>query len=444
MNDNLNNNDSDDLLPDRGKQRAIFGNKIKYSNFIIFAGIIFAAYFVFNNYHLGYKSNGIELHQNGYIDIKEEALVNNDGEANLEKKTEENKVTEYEVKSGDTIWGIAGKYELTTKELLEINKLTEESVIKPGQKIVLPTGNEDSEKSSPVKQNYQVQAVFSENSPESGKNNLEDADSSEQKPFDYEVESGDTISIIAQRYNLKINTILWANGLSARSVIKPGQKLVLLPVDGVLHKVQKGDIIGKIAVLHKADAQKIMDYNEISDPTKIYPGDMIIVPDGQPIPPAPKPSPAPKSSAVKPAAEDVGKAATDISRVNPSAEKSNINLTAKLLWPTSVKRITQGYKTKHRGIDIANGGTPPIYASHSGTVEFAGKSGAWGNTILLRRDDGLLTRYSHASTIYVIVGQNVNAGDTVGIVGNTGRSTGNHLDFRVYVNGIATNPMKFF
>lgn len=265
--------------------------------------------------------------------------------------------------------------------------------------------------------------------------NLADGDLGDKKPFEYEVQGGDALSNIAERYNLKLNTILWANNLTAKSIIRPGQKIILLPVDGVLYTVKKGDNVSKIAVLHESDSQKIIDYNGITDPTKIHAGDAIIIPDGHPLPQEVKPK------TVKPN-NDVadGDNLPDQSQQAPTT-------TGKLIWPTTIKNLTQKYSAKHRGLDIANGGQPPIYASHSGQVEFAGKSGDWGNTILIRGDDGLVTRYSHNAENYVKAGDRVEAGDPIGKIGNTGRvrgATGLHLDFRIYKNGVAVNPMKYF
>lgn len=398
-------------------------NHFSFFSKLIVSGLVL--YTLFGDFHIGYGSGGTIFHK-----------INNDGSPEQFAKTSDSYVSnlenrdwnksmpmDYEVESGDTISAIAEKYNIKINAILQANNLTAKSVIKPGQKIALPSQKID----------FQVQAVLSSNDSAGRQaNNLEDDNRSEKKPFDYEVESGDTLSNIAERYNLKINTILWANNLTAKTIINPGQKIILLPVDGVLHKIKKGETIGEVALLHKADAQKTIDYNEITDPAKIYPGDMIIVPDGQPLPP-------PKTW-ISPIPKPFDNAGDN----QPTVENPALNLTDKLLWPTPAKRITQGYWSKHRGIDIANGGTPPIFASHDGTVEFAGKSGDWGNTILLRRDDGLVTRYSHASEIYVAIGQTVNTGDTIAQIGTTGRSTGNHLDFRVYVNGVAANPLKLF
>ncbi len=261
---------------------------------------------------------------------------------------------------------------------------------------------------------------------------LQDQETGERKPFEYEVQGGDTLSNIAERYNLKLDTILWANSLSAKSIIRPGQKILLLPVDGVLYTVKKGDTVSKIAALHESDSQKIMDYNSIGDPTKIHAGDAIIIPDGKPLPQAPAPS--------KPSTGIAGNGS-----LPPSSAESPAS--GKLLWPTTTKNLTQKYSASHRGLDIANGGQPPIYASLSGTVEFAGTDGDWGNTILIRGGNGLVTRYSHNAENYVKTGDSVQAGDTIAKVGNTGNvrgKTGLHVDFRVYKKGVAVNPMTYY
>ena len=265
--------------------------------------------------------------------------------------------------------------------------------------------------------------------------NLTDQDQADKKPFEYEVQSGDTLSSIAKQYDLKLSTILWANNLNAKSILRPGQTLTLLPVDGVLYTIKNGDTIGKVAALYNSDSQKVMDYNDISDATKIHAGDAIVIPDGQPLAQAtPKLNNPAKSGGIAENNQDNNPPVVS----SPAASGS-------LVWPTTTRHITQGYSAKHRGIDISNSEKPPIFATETGTVEFAGKSGDWGNTILVRGDDGLETRYSHASEIDVAAGDIVTAGQQIAIVGNTGRVrgvTGLHLDFRVYKNGVAINPLN--
>jgi len=251
---------------------------------------------------------------------------------------------------------------------------------------------------------------------------IADYDSRENKPFEYEVKTGDTLSQIATKFGLKLETVLWANHLSAKTIINPGQKLILLPTDGVLHKVKKGDTISKIASLYQTNSQKIIDYNRVEDVTKIHSGDLIIVPGGTAL------------------------AKSKKSLFRPSTYSNTTQKSTRLIWPTTIRTLTQKYSSAHRGLDISNSKRLPIYASHAGRVEFSGLNGAWGYTIVIRGDDGLVTRYSHNSKNYVKTGEIVEAGEIIGKIGNSGRvrgKTGIHLDFRVYKNGITFNPLNF-
>ncbi|MEM6476431.1 MAG: M23 family metallopeptidase [Pseudomonadota bacterium] len=97
----------------------------------------------------------------------------------------------------------------------------------------------------------------------------------------------------------------------------------------------------------------------------------------------------------------------------------------------------------HSGIDFRGPIGSPIYAAAKGTVSFVGWKGGYGKTVEIQHDNGMLTRYAHMSRFDVKVGQTMQAGDTIGGIGNTGRSTGPHLHFEVRVNDRAVNPRKF-
>ncbi|MGN6408581.1 MAG: M23 family metallopeptidase, partial [Curtobacterium sp.] len=96
--------------------------------------------------------------------------------------------------------------------------------------------------------------------------------------------------------------------------------------------------------------------------------------------------------------------------------------------------------TNHQGLDFAAPEGTPVVAAMSGRVVSAGVFGGYGNQILLQHGDGSQTRYGHLSRIGVRVGQTVTAGQYIGAVGNTGVSTGSHLDFEVLHGGIAIDP----
>jgi len=97
----------------------------------------------------------------------------------------------------------------------------------------------------------------------------------------YEVQSGDVISEIAEAYNISVNTILWANNLSVWDYIKPGQKLTILPVSGILHTVKKGETLKQIVNSYKADLDKTIDFNSLPANGTLAIGQQIVIPDGQ-------------------------------------------------------------------------------------------------------------------------------------------------------------------
>lgn len=97
----------------------------------------------------------------------------------------------------------------------------------------------------------------------------------------------------------------------------------------------------------------------------------------------------------------------------------------------------------HSGIDFKGPVGTPIYAAAKGTVAFAGRKQGYGNCVEIDHGNGLTTRYAHMSRFGVSPGQAVDAGETIGAIGNTGRSTGPHLHFEVRVGDRAVNPRPF-
>jgi murein DD-endopeptidase MepM/ murein hydrolase activator NlpD len=102
-----------------------------------------------------------------------------------------------------------------------------------------------------------------------------------------------------------------------------------------------------------------------------------------------------------------------------------------------------GKNAMHEGVDfVADAGTP-IYASAGGVVAYASRHPDYGNMVEIDHGNGIVTRYGHASKLFVKVGQVVRRGEKIAEVGSTGRSTGNHLHFEVRYQGIAQNPVRF-
>lgn len=100
-------------------------------------------------------------------------------------------------------------------------------------------------------------------------------------------------------------------------------------------------------------------------------------------------------------------------------------------------------RTDHNGLDIASDIGTPVYAAASGIVKCAGYEESFGNFIEIDHGNGFTTRYAHNSALYVVPKQKVEKGELISLVGTTGRSTGPHLHFEVWVNGTPLNPENF-
>ena len=102
-----------------------------------------------------------------------------------------------------------------------------------------------------------------------------------------------------------------------------------------------------------------------------------------------------------------------------------------------------GRPAMHTGVDLRGEIGEPVRATATGKVTIAGWDGGYGNMVELDHGNGLATRYGHLSKILVKPGQFVRIGETVGLIGSTGRSTGPHLHYETRVNGEAVDPQKF-
>lgn len=255
-------------------------------------------------------------------------------------------------------------------------------------------------------------------------------DESEEVRY-YIVEGGDTISSIAATFGIGQSTILWENNLSDTDLIKPGQKLTILPIDGVTHTVKKGDSITSIAKKYKASEDKVLAFNRLASGEALSEGEELIIPDGiVDRPNAPAPS-APSASSRRFA----------IFNIPPPAR----SVTGKRLqWPSSSRRINQYFRFRHTGIDIDGDVGSPVYAADSGVVESVVYARyGYGYHVVINHGGGRETLYAHNAKIFVRPGQSVKRGQSIAVVGLTGRTTGAHLHFEVIQNGAKRNPLSY-
>lgn len=229
---------------------------------------------------------------------------------------------------------------------------------------------------------------------------------------EYIVEEGDTLSSISQKFNISLETLLWANNLTSKSGLKKGQKLVILPVSGVLHLVRGGDTISEIAELYQVKAEDIIEINELEDAGRIAAGDFLIVPGGK-----------------KP-------------KVVQQYAKVPLSQSYFMCPVPSPCRITQGLHW-FNAVDFSNSKCgEPVFAAAGGTVQRTGYGSVSGYYVRILHPNGVVTFYGHLSKIAVQAGGPVYQGQIIGYIGHSGVTVprgpdGCHLHFDVR---FAENP----
>lgn len=251
---------------------------------------------------------------------------------------------------------------------------------------------------------------------------------------EYVVQDGDTLSTIAARYGISLNTLLWANSLTVRSIVKPGQALKILPVSGVAHTVKSGDTVARLAKSYGVSEDQILAYNNIDDAAGLQVSATLVIPGGE----LKAPAPTTRRQAV-----------TSIFTSTPSTAAVKTSTGAKMIWPTDLTYIVRGRSWYHTGVDIDCNGhyngtsTNDNYAAADGIVQFAGSKSGYGITVEINHGNGIVTRYGHHQSLYVTNGQSVSAGTPIGRCGSTGNSSGTHLHFEVVANGSFMNPLEY-
>jgi len=274
----------------------------------------------------------------------------------------------------------------------------------------------------------------------------------------YTVKSGDTLGAIASSFDISVNTIRWANDLTAKSTIKQGDELIILPVTGIEYTVKKGDTLSGIAVKYDAKQSEILSYNDI-DEGSLKIGMKIIIPEAEPLPekvPAKKaivqakPNVAEKSpmttlektapiTAIKAVVETV---TPSVATIEKKVEETKA---VKFTNPIPCGILTQG---THDGSAVDFGapiGTK-VVAAAAGTVTVAktsGYNGGYGLFVAINHGDGSQTQYSHLSKVSVSVGDKVAQGEQIGLSGNSGKSTGPHLHYNERNTGNKNTFSKF-
>ncbi len=261
-----------------------------------------------------------------------------------------------------------------------------------------------------------------------------------QYPIKYTVQQGDSIFSIAKQFNLKPESILWANYDLLNddpTFISPGWRLTIPPTDGVYYKWQKDDTLEKVAEKYYANVDDIIswpsNHMDINNPDTSN-LDYVMIPNGwRELVAWIKPMEfAPRSGVTRVVAGPGGCQAPASGPMGSTA----------FIWPVANHFLSGfDYASYHLGIDIAAATGTPVYASDAGTVIYAGwNDTGYGYMVEIDHNNGYQTLYGHMSSLAVACGQSVYQGQYIGAAGSTGKSTGSHVHFEVRLNGGFVNP----
>ena len=235
------------------------------------------------------------------------------------------------------------------------------------------------------------------------------------------VKRGETLSKVAKMYDMTVSQLVLYNGIMNPDHIYPGYQLQIAFSKTFEHLVKGQETLWSISRLYGVSVDKIRTLNNLS-------GNGLR-----------------KDQTLKIEVEDLSEAG--LQRFIKARKRKS-----RFMWPLE-GRLTDRYgwrihpltrkKNFHKGIDIAAPKGAKIAAADDGKVIFAGKSGGYGNLVVVKHASGYETRYAHCSRVNVKVGERVKVGDTVAEVGSTGMSTGFHLHFEIRKNGKIIDPHEY-
>jgi len=229
----------------------------------------------------------------------------------------------------------------------------------------------------------------------------------------YQVAKGDTISGIAENFDVSVDTVISFNAIQSAKGIKPGQMLKIPSMSGVLYTAREGDTSTSLAESWKISSDRIIVANGLMS-DRVSTGRKIFLPDAK-----------------MPAAQ-LREISGDMFRWPVRGVITS--------WYGWRRDPFSGRNTFHSALDIGAPMGTPIGAAMEGRVSDVGYSPITGKYVVINHGSGWTSLYGHMSVVYAQEGQSVSRGARIGLVGNTGYSTGPHLHFSVLKNGKTVNP----
>jgi murein DD-endopeptidase MepM/ murein hydrolase activator NlpD len=306
----------------------------------------------------------------------------------------------YEVKQGDTPWGIAREFQIPVRLLLEANNLTEKSILRVGQKLVIPLSGDGRLKTS---ERTGTQGTT--------------------QPQVHTVRQGDSLWRISRQYGVDIRSLMKANGLTETSILQVGMRLVIPKETGRTavassssatswgtYTVKEGDTLWNISRRFGIPLKELLQANGLRETSVLQIGQVLRVPSRGGVSSAPQ-----------------------------RAEQG-------FIWPVN-GRISSRFGPRgrgfHYGVDIIAPAGTVVRAAESGVVSYSGWMSGYGRVVIITHASGLQTVYAHNSVNLVREGQRVNKGDPIARVGSTGNATCPHLHFEMRRNGRPVDPLEF-
>ena len=324
------------------------------------------------------------------------------------------------VREGETVLGLSNRYGVPVDAIVRTNGLKSANDVRAGQKIIIPTYSrgETPGDRKPGNQPAERLAVLPQVPRPSDKQTGQQANATPSKAAPtagsvYTVQAGDTLSTIAQRMGTTTNAIKKANGLDG-GIIRIGQKLTI-PGAGAQNVAASSPPVGVDPIVTGGTART----EKASDGAKIN-------------------TYTPPAKAEKVIQESVEQAAA-------APDATGIG---RMRWPVRGRVVSafgaQSGGKRNDGLDIAVPEGTPVKAAENGIVIYAGDGlKDFGNTVLVRHEDGLVTVYGHASEIKVSRGETVRRGQEIARSGISGNADTPKLHFEVRKNSTPVDPGKY-
>ncbi len=332
------------------------------------------------------------------------------------------------VEEGQNPWQIATRYGISVDALLFANGLRPNQILQVGQQLVIPSFSKVPDRTT------RSTPTPSPTPPSSASWHM--------------VGEGESLWTIAQNYGVSLESLATANDLTEESIIHPGEKLAIparslpgqtaqtsvikksaaapkkpsSPVASKSIVVRSGQTLFSIARANRVSISAIVAANNLPSADRIRVGQWLTIPGDAVTPRRRGTIATPESAPLTPRVANV------------------------LLWPAR-GMITSGFGWRrthyHGGVDISANWGSPIAAAIAGRVTHVGWYGGYGLAVVLDHGDGLQTIYGHASKILVQVGDEVDSGEVIALVGCTGVCTGPHIHFEVRIDGHPVNPLEY-